>query len=107
MYPFHATNTWLPAELEQILTVWLNCLDQEESPEPGTESHVPSERDTNLHENTALPHDGELARCLCYCLAADTLLATTIRKDLAANIGKEMQKKCWPSSDIRLLNKMK
>ena len=36
MSPFHASSNWFCAELEQILNVWLNCLDQEESPEPET-----------------------------------------------------------------------
>ena len=88
MSPFHASNNWLCVELEHILNVWLNCLEQEESLEPETESQV---SDTNLHEIAALilERDDDLPGCLCYSTAEEAQLATAIRKQLIANLDKE------------------
>ena len=86
MAPYLMRGSWYQTDLPTILTLWVSCL--EGSPESQPALDIVQEEE----ELETTSQEGELPGCLCYCTAAEAPLATTIRKCLIDNLGKESTK---------------
>ena len=90
MAPYHTSHGWFRVELDQLLSVWLDCMDLEESlSDREPEKRKPAPQDTKTEHTTSHDENDGLPEDLRYCLASEAPTATTIRTNLTRRLGKE------------------
>ena len=71
MTQHHTVNNWFAVELDQLLSLWLGCIDLEEELGKVSDSQRQQPPPNLTPSEETISQDNELPGCLSYCIAAE------------------------------------
>ena len=101
MAQYYASAGWFRVDLERLLTVWLDCLDQEKNQKlQKMKKQIPSQKQDTIQETEEteeITSDEDLPEYLSFCDAVEAPLAKDVRNSSSSIWTTRTVKKSWRS----------